>query len=179
MTNRLLSSHTGFSLIEVVVVIAIAAILASLAAPTFTATTQKYRALGEANALAGDLRFARIEAIKQGLSVQVCTSSNGSTCSASTNWQTGWIVLNLDLAGNPGTVLKIQSAFAGTDTLISNPAASAITFNREGFTTGLPGTAGLLFTAAVNPGNKARQCVSLSKTGRQTVTSPPASTGVC
>ena len=176
MTTRALSSNAGFSMIEVIMTIAIVAILAGLATPSFTEVTQKFRGLGEANALARDLRFARTEAIKQGLSAQLCVSTDGATCSTSTNWQLGWIVLNLNLDGTPGTVLKTQRGFSSADTLVSNPAVAAITFNREGFTTG---TADLLFSTTVNPGNRVVQCVSLSRTGRQAVSSPATGGGAC
>ena len=65
-------SHTqGFTLIELMVVIAIAGILVSMATPSFVELTQNSRMRSEANALLGAFAYARTEAVKRGNNVHI------------------------------------------------------------------------------------------------------------
>ena len=74
------ASHSkGFTLIELMVVIAIAGILVSLAAPSFTNLTKNSRMRSEANALIGAFAFARTEAIKRGNNVFIGARTGGGT----------------------------------------------------------------------------------------------------
>lgn len=135
-----MKTQGGFNLTEMLVVMAIVAILLGIAAPSYRYITNSYRMSSEINSLLGDMMYARSEAVKEGQNVTVCASSDGATCSGNSTWQTGWLVFsNPTNAANPaaGTVLKLQGAFSGTtpDTFIANPALSALTYNREGFAT--------------------------------------------
>lgn len=162
----------GFSLIEVLIVIVIAALLAALAGPSFIASTQRFRSLAEINSFVGDLQFARSEAVKQGLPVTLCTSSDGITCLTNGNWHTGWIIFT-DAASNQTPcntcVLRKQKRWDGTDTLIASNTTAAITFNRDGFRAFPSSSTGqitlTLHTSPLN--NNATQCITLSQTGRQ------------
>ena len=87
---RLQSS--GFNLIEVSVVIAIVAILVSVAMPSFSLLVTETRLTGEINALNSALNFSRSEAVKRGQMVSVCPIS-GTSCNTTTNWTAGWQVL--------------------------------------------------------------------------------------
>ncbi|MGO9802857.1 MAG: GspH/FimT family pseudopilin [Steroidobacteraceae bacterium] len=131
--------HTGFSLTELMVVVAIIAILLVIGVPSFRYVTNASRMSSEINGLLGDLMYTRAEAIKEGQSVSLCVSSNGVTCSGLTTWANGWIVFP---DTNPptftpavGSVLRQQTAFAGTtpDTLTPNTAITGVSFNRDGF----------------------------------------------
>lgn len=82
----------GFSLIELMVTVAIVAILAALAAPSFRTQTDSARLTAHANALLSSLLLARTEAIKRNARVVLCKSSDGATCTTSGDWQQGWIV---------------------------------------------------------------------------------------
>src|SRR5277367_3145724 len=84
----------GFTLVEVVVTVAVAAILLSIAVPSFRYVTNSNRIAGESNGLVGDLQFARAEAIKEGRTVTVCVSTDGANCTGSTSWEGGWIVFS-------------------------------------------------------------------------------------
>ena len=134
----------GFTLTELLVVVAIVAILLGIGVPSYRYITNSYRMSAEINGLLGDLQFARAEAIKLGLTVTACVSRDGANCDAgSTTWQEGWIVfqdLNNDQTVDPGdTVLRVQAAFSGSDTFIANNGVSSVTFNREGFATAAGG----------------------------------------
>lgn len=86
------SRMRGFTLIEMLMTMAIAAILLTIGIPSFRYVTNSNRIAGELNGLLGDLQFARAEAIKEGRTVTVCVSSDGANCANSTTWQSGWIV---------------------------------------------------------------------------------------
>ena len=76
--NRLQSA--GFTLIELMIVIAITAILTALAVPSFSVTLDNQRISGAAEAVLSDLRWARSEAIKRNTEVRV-TFTSGSNWS--------------------------------------------------------------------------------------------------
>lgn len=129
---------TGFTMIELVIVMMIVAILAGIGIPSFKYVTTSNRIASEINGLLGDMQFARSEAVKQGLPVTVCSSSNGTSCNGGGNWKPGWIVF-LDSNGNGAVdageqVIRTQGAFTSTDTFVpDNGTFNRIIFNREGY----------------------------------------------
>ena len=78
--------QSGFSLIELMVTIAIAAILATLAAPSFTRFIDDNAIRGACEELRNSLSLARAEAIRGSRLVHV-----GPACATPT-WSTGWAV---------------------------------------------------------------------------------------
>lgn len=134
----------GFTLLELLITMAVAVILLTIAIPSFRYVTNANRISSEVNGLVGDLQFARAEAIKEGRYVSVCASVDGQSCSGSTAWQSGWIVFpnsNNSQAVTPGLaespVLRIQSAFSSTDTFNGTNNLSVVTFNRDGYALGI------------------------------------------
>jgi type IV fimbrial biogenesis protein FimT len=134
---------SGFTMLEVVIVITIVTILMMVGIPSFQYVTTANRISAEVNGLLGDMQFARAEAIKEGQTVVVCASTTGTTCSTGNSWQNGWMVCSdpgADGACDAGQpVLRVQNAFTSTDTFQASGNTSAVTFNREGFAVGLPG----------------------------------------
>jgi type IV fimbrial biogenesis protein FimT len=133
--------QTGFTITELMVVVAIVAILLGIGVPSYRYVTNSYRMSAEVNGLLGDLQYARSEAIKEGQTVTTCVSTNGTTCAggANVNWANGWIVFS-DPNGNAifnagDTLLRVQNAFTGRipDTFNATNTVTAITYNREGF----------------------------------------------
>jgi type IV fimbrial biogenesis protein FimT len=142
----------GFTLFELLITIAIAALLMMVAAPSMLKTFKSNRVQSEASSFVGDLMLARTEAVKRGLGVSMCSSSDGATCLTSGNtWQAGWVVFLDSTAGcavpsSSPVIVKSRAAFTGTDTLTgSTSSMRCVTFNREGFTSNL-GTASATFT---------------------------------
>src|ERR1700719_147961 len=119
----------GFTLLELMITVAIAAILLAIGVPSFKYVTSSNRASSEINGLLGDLQFARGEAIKEGQTVTICASANGTSCSGSTSWDTGWIVFSdappLGTIEGNDAILKIQPAFSRTDVLTADHAISS------------------------------------------------------
>lgn len=99
----------GFTLIELMVTVAVLAIVLTVAVPSFSALVSSNRLSGQANSLLAAIEYAKAEAIKNNANVAFCHSSNGSSCSAApaASWQ-GWLV---GVAANPsgiqaGTVMR-------------------------------------------------------------------------
>lgn len=86
----------AFSLVEVMVTLAVAGVLLAAAAPGFMAMVYNDRISAEINGLLADVDLARLEAIKRNRDVVLCRSSDGRHCSRSTgpnaDWSSGWIV---------------------------------------------------------------------------------------
>lgn len=177
--NRLERHSAGVTLTELLVVITIVGLLMAMGVPTYRNITDSSRIASEVNGLLGDMQLARSEAVKQGLPVTVCVSSNGTACLASGNWASGWIIF-LDNNGNrtvdagpPADVLvKVQAPFSGTDTFVSdNPTAA--TFNREGFATltaaGTTYNSALITLNAATATAASTRCLTLNQLGKMAV----------
>jgi len=81
----------GFTLVELLITISVAAILLAIAVPSFSTLIKDNRQITQANDMITTLTFVRSEAIKRGSRVTVCKSSNGTSCAASGGWEQGWI----------------------------------------------------------------------------------------
>lgn len=82
----------GFTLIEVLITLAVAFILAFVAVPGFGHILRINLVATQVNTFAAAQRLARSEAIKTGLGASVCASADGATCGNITDWSQGWIV---------------------------------------------------------------------------------------
>lgn len=114
-----MKKQTGFTLIELIVAIAIFGIMASIAIPNYSSFIMENRKSSLYNTLVGTISLARLEAVKTSRVVTMCISSNLSTCDDTTDdWNTGWIVFT-DLNGDglvtttstpADTILKVERA---------------------------------------------------------------------
>ena len=82
----------GFTLFELMVTIAVAAIIISFGVPGFQSFIQNNRAATHTNDLVTALNLGRSEATRRGAAVTVCSSTNASTCNGDNDWSTGWVV---------------------------------------------------------------------------------------
>ena len=84
----------GFTLAELLIVVAILALLAGIGVPAMRELTQNNRQTGAVNELIAALQLARSESIARNVNapatVTVCPSTNGTACGGA--WANGWIV---------------------------------------------------------------------------------------
>ncbi|HYL01837.1 MAG TPA: GspH/FimT family pseudopilin [Steroidobacteraceae bacterium] len=171
-------SQRGFNITELMIVVAIVAILLTIGIPSFRYITNSYRMSAEVNGLLGDLQYARAEAIKEGQGVTVCISSDGVNCTGTTNWQNGWVIFsNPNSAANPpaGSILRVQGAFTGAtpDTFVATNGVSLITYNREGFATTTAGFLGTTIKLHDSSSNAAwTRCMWITAVGLATTETP-------
>ena len=92
MTGRRRAAR-GFTIIELLVAMVVAAILLGLAVPSFREAVLSSRLTGYANDLVASVQIARSEAIKRNAEVTLCASADGATCAEDVGWQVGWIIL--------------------------------------------------------------------------------------
>ena len=83
--------ENGFTLAELLVTLAIGALLLSMAVPSYTGFVQNSRQITSANELLSTLHFARDLAITRNRRITVCPSNAGLTCEA-VDWNEGWLV---------------------------------------------------------------------------------------
>ncbi|QSX75153.1 GspH/FimT family pseudopilin [Lysobacter arenosi] len=125
------TSSRGFTLLELMVTISVLGILAVIAFPAFTSITNSNRLTSAANQFAVDLQFARSEAMRRNVRVEVCASADAATCSGD-DWQ-NWIVRDA------GAVLRVGNAKAPVQ-MVASAALVAddnkITFRPEGLARG-------------------------------------------
>ena len=94
--------QTGFTLVEMVVVLAISSILITLAAPSFQVMVDKNRVDTVTNELANALFYVRSEALKRRMDVVLCVSNaSGSNCETTEpyDYANGWLIY-MDCDGN-------------------------------------------------------------------------------
>jgi len=116
----------GFTLIELVITLAVAATLTLVGIPSFTETIKTNRLTTYNNDFVASLNLARSEAIKRNASVTVRKVDNNSftKVSATANWEDGWDVFtDADSDGNfeaGDTLIKTYPPLPASFTLRGN-----------------------------------------------------------
>jgi type IV fimbrial biogenesis protein FimT len=132
----------GFGLIELVIVIAIVAILTVIALPSYQRAMQLNRVVTDTNSLLSAFNLARNEAVARGRPVTVCASVNGTTCDGTgiADWSGGYMVFtDYDPAGSVDagagdTVLRVFGPVAQLNSLksINGNNVGYVSFTRTG-----------------------------------------------
>lgn len=121
----------GFTLVELLVTLAIGAILLAIAIPGYAFFINASKLTAVTNDLVSALHLARSEAIKRGLRVTICKTSNVTAatpaCDAAASWQQGWLVF-----ADGGTRGVIDAGDALLWTQDSASTAVTITSNNYG-----------------------------------------------
>ena len=124
------SQFRGFTLYELVVTLALVAILFALAIPSFAASLARQRQRVEIDALFHAVHLARKESIMRRRVVSLCPSLDGETCSSDRDWSRGWLMFeNKDRDSPP----RVDS---GEPVLIVHDVADGVRIeaNRRAFT---------------------------------------------
>jgi type IV fimbrial biogenesis protein FimT len=75
----------GFTLVELMITVAVLAIVLAIAVPSFRDMINRNQLVSAANEVSATLNLARMEAIRRNRRVEICPSTNGTSCSGS-NW---------------------------------------------------------------------------------------------
>ncbi|RON40622.1 general secretion pathway protein GspH [Pseudomonas frederiksbergensis] len=114
----------GFTLVEVLITLAVFLVLITMAVPMFTRSVQGTRADTEIGDLQRALNYARLEAIDRGITTRLRPTAGGSV------W-TGELTV-YDGTGNPANVLRVVPALSTGATLALTSGVTAIDFNNLG-----------------------------------------------
>lgn len=113
----------GFTLIELMITIAVAILLAGVGVPSFRAMIASERMSSESFDIVAMLTLARSEAIKRNATVTATPNLDPST--SSNNWKQGWVITST-FNGNPVTI-STKDALSGSDITISCFQGSPLT----------------------------------------------------
>lgn len=152
MKDRLNSGNSGFTLVEMMIVVTIVAILASLAAPSFRNLIESQRIRSASSDLYFSLARARSEAIKRNTDISL--SSIGG------NWASGWQISHPTTAGS-----FIEEHPSVANITIAGPAS--VTYQRSGRIQG-GGSVTLTLSGQVDSN---KRCVYVDVSGRPVVKS--------
>ncbi len=170
---RSCTQHRGFTLLELLITIAVAAIALSIAVPSFQDLINDNRVATAGNDLLADVLLARSEAVKREARVVLCKSQDLSRCTTSGGWEQGWIVF-LDPNNNAQVdtgepIFSVHEALQGVTITGNRPVADYISYVSTGRSRKIDGSlqnGTLTITAA----DKTHQLI-ISSTGRPRIQS--------
>ena len=174
---RVQKKTQGFTLLELITVLAIVAILVTLAAPSLARLLQANTRSSALNIFLADIGYARSEGIRRGGGVVMCRSDFPeaispvcSSTSAQSNhgWASGWIVFHdLDANGLKDTadpLLRVQAPITSMDAILEKgtEVSSLFRFTGSGRLFDLSSATTLIFGgASYDLDAKRVVCVSL------------------
>ena len=83
----------GFTLVELLIAMAVFAIVVAMAMPSLTSVVNNNRLATQANSLIADVQLARSEAVRRNRTVRLCRTTDGTTCAAAVGDWSRWLVV--------------------------------------------------------------------------------------
>lgn len=122
--------NTGFTLVELMVTIAIAAILLTVGVPSLKSLYDAYRGSSEISRIQQTLAFAKNQAVSYGAPVTVCPFSASTSCG--NDWSAGMQVIITSNASGSEVVkkLKVVDGFSSNDSI----TGADVEFRPDGLT---------------------------------------------
>lgn len=168
----------GFTLVELMVTVALLAVILTLGVPSFTDLLRSWQRDVATRAFTGHVRMARSEAIKTSQQVVMCTSADGAGCAGDNNWMAGWIVFTdrdgdrtVDAADD--TILATQGPLSGLVRMQTNNNVNNFFFLPSGL---MPTRQSTLRIEAQGSESVEQNAVAISSTGRISVSKEPKGT---
>ncbi|MBA3581492.1 MAG: GspH/FimT family pseudopilin [Gammaproteobacteria bacterium] len=159
--------ESGFTIIELMIAIAVGGVLLALAVPSFMTMIQNNRMTSSLNGFVGAIHVARSESIRRGSNIVICKSSSGTACTAGSQWEAGWLVFadtNANSSFDVGEdIILIGEALDQTLTLREAPTLTQVIYSGRGFAVGLAPTT---FTICDARGSNDAKGLVLSSVGR-------------
>ena len=159
-----MKKNSGFTLIELMVTVAIAGIVLAFGLPSLETYIKNDRLTSQINTFVSHLAYARSEAVLRSQQVILCASSNTTSCVG--NWGDGWMLFvdadnSSSLTAND-PVLRVKQTLSGPNTLTSTMGTSFI-YDSRGFAAG--GNNGT-FSLCDDRGVAHVKSIAISNTGR-------------
>ncbi len=168
-----LRTSRGFTLVELLMVLAIVAVLSTLAVPAFGAFIGRTQARTARNVLETSLNQARIAAVNHGGHVVVCPSLDAAHCARATTWHQGWILyVDLDhdrVRADHEPLLAVGQVHARGVAIVSSSGRLVLDYRPDGSASGTNLTltvcdrqsgAGGASTVVVSPSGRVRRGVA-------------------
>jgi type IV fimbrial biogenesis protein FimT len=138
--------QSGFTVVELMITLATAAILLSTAVPSFSAVVDKNQISAATDQLYVSLNAARSEALKRRSSVRVCPSADSTTCRDDGDWSDGWLIfedVNANNAPDAAEIIRLVDGLEGEIDMQASTALSGfVQFQPTGAAIGSGGNSG-------------------------------------
>lgn len=168
------ASHQGFTLVELMVVIALLAVITTLAVPSWLELRTRNTVRTAVNDFTSSLQLARSEAVRLNSAITVCPSNDGATCTA-TALHLGWIVKTGTAANDAGqTILQDVMGKNGVRMDATDPATRTFTFLPNGRPASAFAGATIEVCAVPADMQHLTRRVVINRTGRINLVSPNA-----
>lgn len=160
-----MKAQAGLTLIELMIVLCIAAVLLGAAVPAFSNGLEASRAAQARASLLTSLSTAATRAGISGVRAVLCPSPDGLACADSPDWSLGWLVFidtnaSREIEGGE-RVLRVQAALPGQVRLRSTIGRTRIVFQGNGGNVGSNAT----FTLCDGRGPARARALIMSNTG--------------